>query len=179
MHEFFDCIYGTGPSTVGETACPICLEETSPDTVTITHILCRKTFCRECLEKWVAQQPCGELALCPMDRQIIGVGESGAGAGDDGSYGNDEEEEEGGEEPYDVDDEDEAWNLHPPTPDPIDASLVAAVQAEAREAEDHMWNALIFEDFSRITDTMTDDSSGLLRPPSTPEGAAPRRRDTI
>lgn len=114
-----------------------------------------------------------------MDRQIIGVGERGAGAGNDEGDGNDEEEEEGGEQPYDADDEDEAWNLHPPTPDPTDAALEAAAQAEARDAEDRMWDALIFEDFSRIMDTMTDDFSGLCRRPSTPEGDAPRRRDTI
>lgn len=72
MTQLADCTDGKGPGPRTETLCLICKESFQMDTETITHAVCRHTYCRECLCQWVRdQRRTGLRPTCPMDRRYL------------------------------------------------------------------------------------------------------------
>jgi hypothetical protein len=95
MPELIDCEEHTGPWPRGDDVCPICQDIIEEHTPSVTHTKCSTTFCQECIYHWVVQQDQGEFATCPMDRDIIGVGEREE---EEPDHEEDEEEEQSEDE---------------------------------------------------------------------------------
>lgn len=139
MPEIIDCEARTGPGAEGETTCPICLEAIEQDTETLTHIICKNTFCRECLQRWVQEQKQGGFAGCPIDRLIIGIGDNDEvldpmEVDDAEHYDDDHLEEEGGFSTVD--------------------------EVLAGESGDFGWDLDIFVDYQFLINSMQDDLTG-------------------
>lgn len=74
MPQLIDCEEHTGPGPRGN-ECPICWDIIEEHVPSVTHVNCGNIFCQDCIYKRVVEQESGELARCPMDRGVIGVGE--------------------------------------------------------------------------------------------------------
>lgn len=69
QHPLYANLYITrGPSAHNnDCECPICQETITPISETLTHGTCQYSFCRECLETWLA----GGNTTCPCDREEL------------------------------------------------------------------------------------------------------------